>query len=223
MRSLLEAGAIVNVRDNQQGTPLSLAASSGSARVLELLILAGADVHAENGAGWQAIHHASRHQNEVEPVKVLLRAGALVNCTNRIGQSPLSGAAIANRHKIGAYLLDHGADMHIHNIYGDTSLFETIVHSNHEFLQMLLERGAATHARVNNSGSTILHAAALEADLKTLNILKAARLSGGWWCSARDNRGQTALEKWRSRVAGPDGFEEALTELIADLEARSVG
>jgi ankyrin repeat protein len=212
VRSLLEAGANANVQDNLKGTPLTLAASSGSVRILELLILAGADVNAKNSYGSQAIHHASRHQKEVEPVKVLLRAGASVNCKNNFGHTPLSGAAITNRREIGAYLLDQGADMHIRSIHGDTPLFETIFHNSHEFLQMLLEKGA-NHTDVNKAGSTILHAAALEANIGTLDILREARLSGVG-CTIRDKHGKTALEISELRIAAPDGFKEAFEKLL---------
>jgi ankyrin repeat protein len=212
---LLEAGADANVQDDFKNTPLCLAASSGSLHMLERLILAGADVDARNNIGSQAIHYASRHRNDVEPVKVLLRAGASVNSKNNFGHTPLSGAAIKNRHRIGAYLLNHGADTDVSSIHGDTPLFETIMHNSYEFLEILLNKGVC-HTRVNAAGSTLFHVAALEADVKTVEILRGARLSGGN-PNAKDRNGKTALEISRLRKAAPDGFKEVFERLI-DLD-----
>ncbi|OAP58288.1 hypothetical protein AYL99_07378 [Fonsecaea erecta] len=215
VRLLLDAGADVNCRDESNNTPLTFAASTGLVPLLEMLILHGADVHARTSIGSQAIHHASRHQRAIEPVQTLLGAGASLNSTNNFGHSPLTGAAIANRPAIGAFLLDHGADMHPRSLHGDTPLFETIFHNNHQFLQMLLDRGANPHD-VNAAGSTILHAAALEADTRTVAILRASNVH---WdrrqCLLRDRKGSTALEIAQRRVSPPAGFLEEFERLVA--------
>ena len=48
VRRLIEAGAKVNIKDDDGDTPLLLAARSGSAEVVQLLIEAGADVTCRN-------------------------------------------------------------------------------------------------------------------------------------------------------------------------------
>jgi len=216
VRWLLEAGSDVNSRDNFNSTPLTLAASTGSVHILQLLILHGADVHARTSIGSQAIHHASRHQRDIAPVEFLLQTGASLDSINKVGHSPLCGAAISNRHEIGAFLLDKGADMQVRSLHGDTPLFETVFHNSHEFLQMLLERGA-DHSDVNNSGSTILHAAALEGDIRTIEIL---RDSGIRWnqCSRQDRKGATALEIAQRRIKPPEGFLDAFEQLVDPTE-----
>jgi len=212
---LLEAGAKVDVEDELRGTPLSLAASSGSIRILELLIIAGANTRATNLQGTQALYYACRHQGDVAPVKLLLRAGAPINCKNDRAHTPLTGAAITNRHAIGAFLLDQGAEMHNRGIFGDTPLFEAIIHNSHEFLEMLLQRGV-TYTTANNAGSTILHTAAREADRDTVIILTAAGLNG-LDCEAKDNGGLTPVNVLAQRVAPPIGFKEAFNTLLSGL------
>ena len=211
-RRLLKAGADVNARDNLNGTPLTLAGSTGSTRILELLILHGANVHAKTSIGSQAIHHASRHQTAMEPVQILLRAGASLNSRNKFGHSPLSGAAICNCHEIVKFLLDKGADIHVRSLHGDTPLFETIFHNCHESLQILLESGANPHD-VNNAGSTIFHAAALEADTRTLEILCNSGIKWDGW-SLRDANGYTPLEIVERRIKPHQGFLEAFEKLL---------
>ncbi|KIW96183.1 uncharacterized protein Z519_03250 [Cladophialophora bantiana CBS 173.52] len=215
VRYLLEAGSDANCRDSFNNTPLTFAASTGSVPILELLILHGANVHARTSKGSQALHNASRHQRAIEPVKTLLRAGASLNSTNDLGHSPLSGAAIQNRHEIGGFLLDKGADMNVRSLHGDTPLFQTIFHNSHEFLQLLLERGASPND-VNNAGSTLLRAAASEADARTVEILRTSNID--WTqCLLRDPNGSIALEKARRRVSPPKGFLEEFEQLVAAL------
>ena len=83
-------------------------------------------------------------------------------------------------------------------------------------LQMLLEKGA-DHNHVNNAGSTILHAAALESDTRTIEIL---RTSGMKWnqCSLRDRNGNTALEIAQRRINPPRGFLDAFEQLVATTD-----
>jgi ankyrin repeat protein len=216
VRCLLEAGSDVNFCDDFNSTPLTLAASTGSVSILEILILHGADVHARTSIGSQVIHHVSRHQEAIAPVEVLLRAGASLNSINNIGHSPLSGAAISNRHEIGAFLLERGADMQVRSLHGDTPLFQTIFHNSHEFLQMLLERGA-DHDDVNNAGSTILHAAANEADTRTIEILRECGIKWNQ-CFLRDRKGATALEIAQRRFKPPEGFLDAFKQIVAPAD-----
>lgn len=213
VKILLQAGANANAEDEMRGTPLSLAASSGSIQVLESLIVAGANIEVTNRQGTQALYFASRHQSSLAPVKLLLEAGARLNCKNNNTHTPLTGAAIANRHEIGVFLLDQGADMHNRGIYGDTPLSEAIIHNSHDFLEMLLQRGV-DYMAVNNAGSNILHAAAREADEATVNILAAAELRG-LDCGARDKGGLTPLDVLKQRVAAPFGFKDAFFRLLS--------
>jgi ankyrin repeat protein len=210
---LLDNGADVNAQDEGKATPLILAASSGSVRTIELLLLAGANVRLTDIRGGHALHYVSRHQKDIAPVKLILLAGASVNSSNIYGHTPFIGAAIKNRYEIGMYLLQHGADMHKSSNYNDTPLFECIFHNSHEFLRLLLREGAK-HKHVNKSGSTILHAAALEADLETIEILAASR-PGGLDVDFLDKNGKTALEISRQRIASPDGFQEAFERFLA--------
>jgi serine/threonine-protein phosphatase 6 regulatory ankyrin repeat subunit B len=216
VRLLLDNGADVNLQDEGKATPLILAASSGSVRTIELLLLAGANVQLKDIRGGTALHYVSRHQKDIEPVKLLLQAKAVVNCRNIYGHTPFIGAAIKNRYEIGMYLLQHGADMHKgSNGNNDTPLFESIFHNSHEFLRLLLREGAK-HTHVNKSGSTILHAAALEADLETIKILAASR-PGGLDVDLLDKNGKTALEISRKRIASPDGFQEAFERFLTNV------
>lgn len=59
-RLLLSAGADVNIRCDNQATPVVFAAEQGSTECVRLLLLAGADVTAVNEFGMTALHYADK-------------------------------------------------------------------------------------------------------------------------------------------------------------------
>jgi ankyrin repeat protein len=107
--------------------------------------------------------------------------------------------------------------MHNLGIYGDTPLFETIYHNSHKFLQMLLSKGSR-YTDLNYAGCSILHAAALEADVTTVNILASTWLPG-LDPHLRNSKGETALDMLTKRVSKPLDFEAAFMRLLQKLNA----
>ncbi|GAB1309968.1 hypothetical protein MFIFM68171_00178 [Madurella fahalii] len=214
---LLGAGADVHAADEFGRTPLLYAVSSGVPRIVELLILRRANLNVTDMRGNTPLHYAARHKDDLETVKILIHAGAVVDKYNTLGNTPLAGAAITNRVATGRYLLERGADRHTTNKYGDTPLFETIYHHSHEFLQMLLDHGTRYDA-VNKAGSSILHAVALEGDVQTVEILRSAGLAG-IDTQLKNSHGDTAVEVCQKRIGAPAGFVESFLGLISMLEA----
>ena len=109
-RRLIEAGAEVNVKDDDGDTPLLLAARGGSAEVVGLLIEAGADVAARNRygkgvfCGWHVHWEAANARLKQYPssnarlpsaedysktYEALANAGASVDPDGKDGMSPL--------------------------------------------------------------------------------------------------------------------------------------
>ncbi|KAH7139705.1 ankyrin repeat-containing domain protein [Dactylonectria estremocensis] len=217
---LLNVKADVHVVDEFNCTPLTYAASAAIPRIVELLILSGANVNHVNGRGDSPLHYAARHKDDVESVRILVHAGAEVDRKNPLGNTPFAGAAIANRTAAGKYLLDEGADRYSTNKYGDSPLRETIHHNCHEFLCMLLEDGAR-YDDTNNHGSSLLHAIALEGDIKTIQIVKAAHLSG-LDHQLKNTRGETAMDFCHKRIGAPEGFKEAFSDLVSTLPVTSL-
>ena len=104
--------------------------------------------------------------NDVESVKVLLAAGADVNQVTGYGWSPLLVATQNRFYTLGAFLLDHGADPNLANRGGWTSLYLATDNRNIEngdypvrrgdmdhleFIQLLLDKGAAVNALAKDS------------------------------------------------------------------------
>ena len=95
-------------------TVLHLAAwGKCSAKVVQVLIEAGADVDAVDSDQWSPLHYASMRNPAVVPV--LLEAGAKVNVLDNIQRSPLLEAAWAKQEASVVALMAASADPHLGN------------------------------------------------------------------------------------------------------------
>lgn len=120
----LEARKRVEVRNTgiqDEMTPLiyvcSLFDDSMGLPVVELLVSNGADVDAESGKRYTALHYAAKNNN-VGEVEFLLRQGANPNVRNRDGQTPVFLAAHGPDTRVVSLLLQYGADIDIRDISG---------------------------------------------------------------------------------------------------------
>ena len=111
-RVLLEAGANVGATTRiGDFTPLLMAARSGSAAIIELLLDRGADVDAPNAAGTTALMLAAA-AGKPDAVKLLLDRGADVDARDTInGQTAAMFAAATNSAGAIKLLAEHGADL----------------------------------------------------------------------------------------------------------------
>ncbi|OTA92358.1 hypothetical protein M434DRAFT_74704, partial [Hypoxylon sp. CO27-5] len=86
----IDKGADVNARNSRNfyGTPLMIAAWTGVASAIDVLISKGADVNATDEMGYTALHAAITGLNR-DVVTKLLESGAQVNAVNEKGLSSL--------------------------------------------------------------------------------------------------------------------------------------
>jgi len=109
---LIAAGANANAPNKYGVTPLSLACTNGSPRMIEKLLAAGADAKVALPEGETPLMTASRTGN-LESVQLLLKQGVDVNAKeNWRGQTALMWAAAEGHTDVLSALLKAGADMH---------------------------------------------------------------------------------------------------------------
>ena len=155
-----------------------------------------------DGGALTALVYAAR-TGSIDAARVLLERGADVNQTTRYGWSPLLAATQNQNYQMAKFLIEHGADVNLANKGGWTPLYLATDNRNIEggdyptrtadmdgleFIQYLLDKGAAVNARINEStetrtvftnqwlneeGATAFLRAAQSGDLALLKLLLA--------------------------------------------------
>ncbi len=164
VKAALSAGANVNTREENGGTPLHVAAAFNDATVVAALLDAGAganlnarvakttDVFKEEiRTGWAPLHAATKF-NDAAVVTLLLDAGADPNARDGFVWTPLHVAAAFNDATVVMVLLDAGADMNARTAIDQYPGEQTPLHVAARFngvavVTALLEAGANPSAR----------------------------------------------------------------------------
>lgn len=210
VRLLLAAGADVDAREQRYGglgadaadgrtallqascdyfpqvetRPTNLPAmSSPLARVMTLLLDAGADPNAAVGDGTTALMNRA-DEGDTETMGLLLDRGAEIDRQNRLGWTALTIAAYRPRAEAARLLLQRGADPNLRNAEGNTPLIEAVLwaHRHHRFtihrrydavVETLVACGAALDAR-DREGRTPLELALELGEVRLAPILRGA-------------------------------------------------
>ena len=115
---LLARGADPNTPDERGNTLLMVAVRHKNAKLVDLLIDAGARL---NHAGWNPLLYAAT-AGHPKIIRLLLDGGAAINSTSENGTTALMMAARGNHTDTIKVLLKNGADPNIRNESGGTAL-----------------------------------------------------------------------------------------------------
>merc|ERR1712193_252974 len=126
VKILLECDADCTCVDDTKSSPMSLAASQGHTKCLEMILDEDkSNVNGENSTGWSALHLAAHGREErkttcrrSEPkfltaVKMLLSAGANANAMDEQKMTPLHRAAATGNIDSAKALLDAKANVNM--------------------------------------------------------------------------------------------------------------
>ena len=144
-RLLLERNVEVNFCNSYGSTPLLLASQSGYTDVVRLLMDYNADVCARNANGDTPLYCATEC-GHLEITRILLECRAEANSQNNRGRTPLHEASKGRMQgslDIVRLLLDHGADMQVHDISGQTASELAHEYGAHEIVKLLSQHTAA--------------------------------------------------------------------------------
>jgi hypothetical protein len=158
--------------------------------------------------------HVAVASNDPTMAKVLLKAGANVNTTDKGLETPLHSAATKGRASVAKVLLDAGANVNARDDEGLTPLHTAAVWGHVELARMLIAAGADVNAR-DRRNETPLHLVAsrrvpplsVYADMTRLLLERGARPN------ARASDGTTPLGR----------AEDAASKLSLDGNMKAAG
>ena len=173
----MDKGVDVNAKREDGATPLHGAAEGGHGEIVELLIKAGADLHATTvsmlgGGGWIPLHSAAR-QGHREIVELLIANGTDVNSRDSAGKSTLHDAALEGHKEIVELLIIKGADLNAKSGYYGTPLHVAGSIGHKGIAELLIANGADLNVQ-DGFGRTPLNAAELIYEWDSAKI-KAAK------------------------------------------------
>ena len=154
-------------------TRLPEAAMKGDLNAVKTLIAQKADVNGALGDGMTALHWAA-FKDDTEMAQMLLKAGANVKATTRIGSiTPLTLASKNGNAAILDALVKAGANVNEATGTGATALMAASVSGNVDAVKVLLDNGANVNAKENANGQTPIMFAAWENRAAVIRLLAA--------------------------------------------------
>ncbi|MFC2141126.1 ankyrin repeat domain-containing protein [Acidobacteriota bacterium] len=189
VRTLLDQGADINVKETKSGqTPLISASFKQRKKLAQLLLDREADVHAKDINGETALMAAAGKGN-TSIVKMLLEKGADVNTKNNQGQTPLLKIAKNENLDMIGLLLENGADIDAKDKWEETALIIALHKQKLAAAKLLVDKGADIHVKDNFYGRTPLIWASNLGDIKLVKLL----LEKGAQVNAEDKQYKTAI------------------------------
>jgi hypothetical protein len=141
-QELLAKGADPNQRNSYGYPALSIAAGIGDARIVKLLLDAGADVNAHSANLNDTALARAAGRGHPEIVRLLVKAGADLEAKDGSGWTPLFEAAMSGNSESVKILLDAGSNINARASSGWTALKEAQMRENENIVQQLKSAGA---------------------------------------------------------------------------------
>ena len=217
VEELIKQGFDVNKKDDQGFTPLIISAGLGNAKIVKLLIDAGADVNlCESQMGASPLHKAAQ-SGSVEIAEMLIAKGAVIDFQNSsLGHTPLMDAIWHEKEDLVKDLLKKGAKTDI--VASDTWTVFTAANKSNDrtkYRAILTTAGAVEQPatpQTNDPNLELFNAVKANDLAKVKELIK----KGGIDLNQRAN-GLTPL--LRAAIDGSTDIVKVLLEAGADLNA----
>ena len=200
LKLLIEAGLSPNAPGTDTMTPFHHVARN--AALVAYVLAHGGNANAATANGFGVLHAACLGP-DVEPVRLLLDAGAKIDAPQDDGLTPLARASASGSIQVVKLLLQRGASVTTHSKDGTGLAIWGALAGNAAVIEAVVAAGAPVDG-TDEEGSTALHWVNQEAAAKAL-------LGLGANIKHADRSGQTALH----RAAARDNSEPVLQLLLA--------
>ena len=175
---LIPAGVFAaGVPEAPTARPVIEAVKKGDKFTLRARVQNKADVNAADPDGSTALHWAA-HQDDLETVDLLIRAGGKVNAATDLGVTPLWLASENGRSAMVARLLKVGANPEVPLLSGETPMMVAARSGYPEIVEQLLAKGANVNAK-SSRGQTALMWAVAQHHPEVVKVLLAHHADPG--------------------------------------------
>ena len=157
VKLLIDMGADVNAKDENDRTALIYASRNSSSEILEYLIEKGADVNAKDDENKTALIDAASFNN-LEVIKYLIEKGADINAKDNENKTVLMHAAFFADLEIIEYLVYKGADINAKDIFDKTALMYAASFNNLEVVEYFIEKGLDINTKDNKNKTALSYA-----------------------------------------------------------------
>jgi ankyrin repeat protein len=158
LKSLIEAGADINVANNLGLTVLHAAAHGGQPDIIRHLYHQGIPINKPALDGMRAIHQAAI-SGQFAAFEALIEAGADINVADNSGLTVLHAAAHGGHPDIIRHLHHQGIPINQPALDGIRAIHQAALSGHYAAFEALIEAGADINVASNN-GCTVLHHAA---------------------------------------------------------------
>ena len=206
----IEAGAALNQVNTDGETPLLVAAKRGFARIVRILLDAGANVDARKAPLFATALYWAVTRGHTAIALLLIERGANVSITTAERDSPLLAATRYNHADIALALIQARARPNSVDRFGSTPLLNAIARGNRAVVKALLRAGANPNlAHEDHGGQTPLLSAVEAGHRRIVKLL----LNAGADPNRADEEGTTPLDV--ARREGRDDIVHLLEERAA--------
>ncbi|UCE41429.1 MAG: ankyrin repeat domain-containing protein [Candidatus Aminicenantes bacterium] len=195
---------LINAKNDEQETPLHMAAKGGYINIVEYLLSKGADVNARNNDNQTPLLHAA-YYGKAPIVKLLLEKGADFNERDRYGRSVLHYPVRGGYKDVVEILVSKGMDITIKDGMGVSPLRFAIEGGHAGIMEVFVASKALDVG--GDIGKMALHLAAKQGQKEIADLL----IAKGATTATKDNREATLLHN-----AAIGGLVELSTRLITE-------
>ncbi|KAF3007280.1 hypothetical protein E8E14_000869 [Neopestalotiopsis sp. 37M] len=193
---LMEGGAYVNARDQDERTPLHYALRVPSFRNAEILLSSKADIHAADKEGLTPLGyalwlHSSKQFIIAQVIELLQRYGADISAVNPSGETLLHWSLRHGLHECVAQLVNCGADISRPDSNRYSPIWRAVLTSQPDVksIQLLINHGASMQES-DQEGCTLLHRAVERAKFSVVKVL----VRNGASPNAKNKHGQSSFD-----------------------------
>ena len=206
---LIDAGAYVNIVDEQGRTPLMIAVNNRrNIEMIKVLLKKGARVNTWDKEKVTPLMYAVIN-NDNRIIELLIKHGAYLNIEG--AKNKTLAYAVKNNGEVDSIetLLDYGAKVNEEDKYGQIPLEYAVDNKNIEMITLLIKYGANVNFRTENNRTIFMKALNLIEEISTIEMF----IENGTEINARDEDGLTSL-----MIASANNENVNIIELLLQKE-----